>query len=254
MEPTTHSRFAISPLGDPVSICMPVCNEASVIEAVVEEWIDKVFKYLPAGSEFLFDEAASSDGTREILKQLSERYSFINVVSHEHKDGFAKAARRLYERARCPWVFFSDSDGQYVPADFWKLAHFIESSGNSPDMIRGAKIGRKDPFLRRIASLVFNKCAQFLFSIHYLDINSAFFLVRRDALRHILPSVNCMPTLINAELLLRLELDNYRIQQVYVLHRVRVDGMSRGLAPSKFAWHSIAALRGLLRIKDSYRR
>ena len=54
----------------PVSILMPVCNEADVIEDVIDEWVRDVFQYLPEGSEFLIDEAASKDGTREICKDL----------------------------------------------------------------------------------------------------------------------------------------------------------------------------------------
>jgi hypothetical protein len=62
-----------------------------------------------------------------------------------------------------------------------------------------------------------------------------------------------MPTLINTELLLRLELDNYLIKQVYVLHRTRLFGVSRGLAPTAFFNHSLRAIRGLYAIKASYR-
>ena len=204
----------------------------------------------PLTSSSFFDEAASTDGTQDILQRLTIKYPFINVEYRNKKDGFANAARRLYERAKCPWIFFTDSDGQYVARDFWKLAKHIDSRY---DLIRGAKIGRKDPFIRRLASAIFNKIIQFLFNINYLDFNSAFFLIRRDALRDLLMHLNCMPTLINTELLLRLELENYSIKQVYVLHRQRLFGVSRGLAPSAFMQHSIKAVRGLYAIKASYR-
>ena len=244
------NRFPVIALREPVSILMPVSNEADVIEEVVEEWVREVIGYLPPGSELLFDEAASTDGTRDILKRLTAQYPFINVEYRDSKDGFANAARRLYERAKCPWIFFTDSDGQYVASDFWKLAKYIDSHY---DLIRGAKIGRKDPFIRRLASAIFNKIIQFLFNVNYLDFNSAFFLVKRDALREILEHLKSMPTLINTELLLRLELDNYSIKQIYVLHRNRLFGVSRGLPPSAFILHSIKAVQGLYAIKASYR-
>jgi glycosyltransferase involved in cell wall biosynthesis len=247
---STSVRFPIIELLEPVSILMPVCNEADVIEEVVEEWVREVISHLPVGSELLFDEAASTDGTRDILRRLGTKYPFISTEYHDKKDGFANAARRLYERANCPWVFFTDSDGQYVASDFWKLAKHI---ADRYELIRGAKIGRKDPIFRRLASAIFNKIIQFLFNINYLDFNSAFFLIRRDALRDILGHLNCMPTLINTELLLRVELENYSIKQVYVLHRMRMFGVSRGLEPSTFIQHSFKALKGLYAIKSSYR-
>jgi glycosyltransferase involved in cell wall biosynthesis len=140
----SKNRFPALRIKDPVSILMPVCNEADVIEMVIEEWARDVFAYLPEGSEFLFDEAASTDGTREILERLKLKYPYIHVEYREKKDGFANAARRLYDRAQCPWVFFTDSDGQYIAKDFWKLAKNIDQNF---DLIRGAKIGRKDPFI-----------------------------------------------------------------------------------------------------------
>lgn len=243
-------RFPIFDLPEPVSILMPVCNEADVIEDVVEEWVREVISHLPIGSELLFDEAASTDGTREILQRLTIKYPYINVEYYDTKDGFANAAKRLYGRAKCPWIFFTDSDGQYIASDFWKLAKHVD--GNN-DLIRGAKIGRKDPLFRRLASAIFNKIIQFLFNINYLDFNSAFFLVRKDALCDILSRLNCMPTLINTELLLRLELENYSIKQLYILHRERKFGVSRGLSPSQFIQQSFKAIRGLYAIKASYR-
>ena len=244
------SRFSKKEIGEPVSILMPVSNEADVIEGVIEEWVENVIRHLPAGSEFLFDEAASTDGTREILARLQKKYPFIGVESRDKKDGFANAAKRLYARAKCPWVFFTDSDGQYIASDFWKIANFTESNY---DLIRGAKIGRKDPRIRRLASGIFNKIIQFLFNVSYLDCNTAFFLIRRDALKDVLASLICMPTLVNTELLLRMELENYSIKQVYVLHRERKFGVSRGLAPQHFIQQSLKALQGLYAIKASYR-
>jgi len=245
-----NKRFPIIEFSEPVSILMPISNEVDVIEEVIEEWVASVISYLPKGSQLLFDEAASTDGTREILSRLQVKYPFIDVEYREKKDGFGNAAKRLYERAKCPWIFFTDSDGQYIASDFWKIAKFTNSNY---DLIRGAKIGRKDPLIRRVASAIFNKIIQFLFNVTYLDCNSAFFLIRKDALADILGELVCMPTLVNTELLLRLELENYSIKQVYVLHRERRFGVSRGLAPRQFIRQSIIALKGLYAIKASYR-
>src|SRR5262245_30062740 len=67
-------------VSQPVSVLMPVSNAADVINDVIEEWHREVFQYLPEGSEFLFDEAASTDGTREILAAACERHPYIRVM------------------------------------------------------------------------------------------------------------------------------------------------------------------------------
>lgn len=242
-------ELKVFPLSAPVSVLMPVCNEAEVLEDVLEEWVRDVIQYLPPGSELVISEAGSVDGTREILKRLSQKYAFLRVHYQDRKDGFAAAARLLYNDARCPLVFFTDSDGQYVPAEFWKLAPFTAEFS----IVHGAKIGRQDPFYRKAASALFNRIARFVFDVHYSDINSAFRLMRTDVVREILPQLHCMPTLLNAELLLRAELDNRSIKQVRVIHRRRRIGKSQGLPLRHFLKESVAAYRGLLALKDEYK-
>jgi glycosyltransferase involved in cell wall biosynthesis len=227
---------------------MPVHNEADILEEVVEEWVRDVIQFLPEGSELFFDEAASTDGTREILDRLTKKYPFIRVHYHEVKDGFAAAARRLYANAKCPLVFFTDSDGQYVPSEFWKLTPYVGDF----KIVHGAKIGRQDAFLRKLASAIFNRIAILLFDIHYSDINSAFRIIQKELCDEMLPKLHCMPTLLNAELLLRAELENHAIKQVYVIHRSRLHGVSRGLPPGRYLNECIKAFRGLLQLKSEY--
>lgn len=238
-----------TPLPFPVSVLMPVCNEADVIESTITEWVNDVFAYLPPGSEFLIDEAASTDGTREILARLCEKYDFLHVTNRDVKDGFGAAAKRLYESARCPLVFFTDSDGQYVAAEFWKLAPHAARF----DLVHGAKVGRQDTFARKVASAIFNRIARFVFDVHYTDINSAFRLGRREVILSILPATRVMPTLVNAEMLLRMELGNYAIKQIRVRHRPRRFGVSRGLPPLGFLREALRAYRGLLELKREFK-
>ena len=228
---------------------MPVSNEAKVIREVIEEWVDDVFQYLTEGSEFLLDEAGSTDGTREILKNLSEKYPFIKVTYNDKRDGFGNAARRLYEKANCPLIFFTDSDGQYLAKDFWKLTKHIEKY----DMVHGVKLGRKDSVFRRIFSFLFNKYINFLFSIYFLDMNSAFRLTKADIIKNVLPDCVSMPILVNAELLVRTVASNFEVKQVYILHRERKHGRSRGLRSFRYLIDGMIAVIGLYNIKSSYR-
>jgi dolichol-phosphate mannosyltransferase len=236
-------------LPHPVSIVMPVSNEADVIEEVIEDWVGEVVRHLPEGSEIYFDEAGSTDGTREILGRLCGKYPFIRVDYHDKRDGFAAAAKRLYANARCPLVFFTDSDGQYVASEFWKVASRL----GPHDMVHGAKIGRQDAFMRKVASALFNKLARFHFDIHFSDVNSAFRLVRKEMLDQLLPRLECMPTLLNAELLIRAEMENYSLRQVRIVHRHRKFGNSKGLPPTRFLGEAVKAYRGLLALKKQYK-
>jgi dolichol-phosphate mannosyltransferase len=229
-------------LPEPVSILMPVCNEADIIDDVVEEWIADVVRYLPAGSEMIFDDC-STDGTQERLKQLAAKYPFIKL-NFSKRDGFFNSALRLYRMANCPLVFFTDSDGQYVPSEFWRIASRVEFN----DMVHGAKIGRKDPPYRIHASQVFNILVRRWFKSECVDVNSAFRLVRRAVLDAVLDDIQYLRMLPNAELYLRAEAAGLRIENVQVSHRPRKFAKSRSLPAAKFGpecWRAYTGARKL---------
>lgn len=235
---------------EPVSLLLPVCDEVEGIESVLAELVEVVYRHLPEGSEFLIEEGGSRDGTKQLLRDLAKRWPFLDIVYKERREGFAAAARSLYRRARCPWVFFSDSDGQCVASEFWSLA---EHAGEY-DFVLGVKRIRYDPLVRRITSRVFNRLARALFSLPSPDINFGFRLARREALLRCLERCADMPTLLNAELAIYAHALGYRMLPVRVHHRPRIFGLSRGLDPGTLPANSWKAFVGLLRIREKVQR
>lgn len=231
-------------LSEPVSVLMPIYNEVDLIRDVVEEWAHDVFSYLPKGSELVFDDC-SDDGTNAILSELAAtKYSFIRI-ERGPRDGFDRAAKRLYAGARCPLIFFTDSDGQYVAADFWKVAEKLEGH----DLVHGHKVNRQDPLYRIAASAVLNQIVAWMFSSHAIDVNSAFRMMRRSLVVEILPTLCRVPMLPNAEMYIRAERLGYKVINVPVRHRKRMVGVSRGLPPKAFIRHGWNALVGLLALR-----
>lgn len=230
-------------LAEPVSILMPVFNEADIIEKAVEEWVSDVIQYCPAGSELLLEDC-STDGTDAILRDLAARYPFIRV-NFAPRDGFFNAAVRLYNGAKCPLIFFTDSDGQYVPAEFWRVAREIDDY----DMVHGAKIDRKDPIYRVRMSHVFNMLIRMLFGSRCEDANSAFRLIRRATVMSVVPELSCMRMLPNAEFYIRAEAKHFRIKNIRVSHRHRKFGESRGIPPSTFVRECWRAFWNLLELR-----
>src|SRR4051812_34143872 len=191
---TSAAAAAVVPLSEPVSVLMPVCNEADVIDDVIAEWARDVFAHLPAGSELIFDDC-STDGTPQLIEDAASRHPFIRL-ERSARDGFFASAMRLYAHASCPYVFFTDSDGQYVPADFWEIARHI----GDYDLVHGAKTARKDPMYRVGSSFGFNAIVRLLFRSRCEDVNSAFRLIRREMLEDVLPDISRLTLLPNAEM------------------------------------------------------
>jgi glycosyltransferase involved in cell wall biosynthesis len=230
-------------LVEPVSILMPVCNEADVIEEVVEEWRRDVICYLPAGSQLIIEDC-SNDGTEKILTQLGKKYEFLKVY-FAPRDGFFNSALRLYRYAQTPLVFFTDSDGQYVAADFWKVAAYIDNH----DMVHGWKQDRKDPGYRIRASGIYNIIARLMFSSRAQDVNSAFRLMRKPMLNVVLGQITRLKMLPNSELYLRAEASGFRILNVPVSHQDRKYGKSRSLPASRFVKECWRAFFGLVQLR-----
>ena len=231
-----------------VTICLPVLNEVDVINEVVSDWL-QIISRLPAGSTVLVEDGGSKDGTIEILKKLQSNHLNLQVVYREKPDGFGQAAKRLLATPTTKWVFFTDSDGQYVPDDFWIL--WIRRDGY--DVVRGIKMGRQDPALRRVTSLFWNKAVAFLFNLPLIDINAAFVLMKNESLQKVLPSVNRLETLVTSELIIRFILGNFEVKNTYVQHRKRIGGASRGVPTLKLPQIAGKQLIGLFRIKSDYR-
>lgn len=233
-----------------VTICLPVLNEADVISKVILEWV-QIVNNLANNSIILIEDGGSTDGTVAIIESLqSEFQGKIKLVFREKPDGFGNSAKRLLNLAESKWVFFTDSDGQYVAEEFWLL--WNRRSGK--DFVRGIKLGRKDPFTRRISSLLWNKTVNFLFELPVHDVNAAFLLIRKDSLNILLPQVRILKTMVLSELIIRAVMENMNYgQDVYVKHRARSNGKSRATPGIKFLATGIKQVKGLFLIKKDYR-
>jgi glycosyltransferase involved in cell wall biosynthesis len=231
-----------------VSILMPVCDEADVITDVIEEWAEEVFRHLPEGSELIFDDC-STDETTELIAAAADRFDWVRL-ERSTRDGFFASAMRLYSHASGPLVFFTDSDGQYVPADFWKVAEHIDTH----DMVHGHKDGRQDPRYRLASSFAFNTLVRLLFRSRGVDVNSAFRLIRREMLEDVLPDIHRLGLLPNAEMYIRAERLGYRIRNVPIRHRPRKYGKSRGVPRRSFPVECWRAFGGLFRLRGDLGR
>jgi glycosyltransferase involved in cell wall biosynthesis len=231
-----------------VSICMPVLNEIDVIPEVLDSWLAICAK-LPKGSCVLVEDGGSTDGTIEYLRSVAGRNSNLKLIEKSAPEGFGKAAKNLFQNGENYWIFFTDSDGQYVPSDFWE----IWARRKEYSIVRGMKLGRQDPLFRRMTSFMWNKLVRFLFELPMSDVNSAFFLMKQSDLNRIIPMLRHLPTMVVSELMIHSYLLNLEIKNIYINHMPRQVGISRGVPPLKLISISIKQFRGLYSIKATQR-
>jgi glycosyltransferase involved in cell wall biosynthesis len=97
-----------------VSIIIPVYNEAATIREILVR-----VRSSPINKEVVIVDDGSTDGTREILKQVD--YADVRIVLHEVNQGKGMAIRTGLKYATGGYVLIQDADLEYDPADYEAL-------------------------------------------------------------------------------------------------------------------------------------
>lgn len=211
----------------PISLVLLVHQEADIIESVIKDFYEKVTSRIP-GSEFIICEDGSTDGTKEILERVKDHYRLSLYMGNERR-GYTNALREALGHARNPVIFFSDSDGQHDPNDFWKMYPVLDGV----DMVIGRKLHRKDGLMRLILTRVFNRLIALYFGVRLHDINCGFRLMQKEVVDFLLGEHWRLKYCISAELTVRAHYRGFRIREVPVRHFARQFGMSTGLPTKK---------------------
>jgi glycosyltransferase involved in cell wall biosynthesis len=108
----------LKPIVQKLSIVVPVFNERNTLVEIVRRMR---LVELPEGidREIIVVDDGSSDGTRDVLKQLSD--STVRVVLHSENRGKGAAVRTGIENATGDYVLVQDADLEYDPDDWPKL-------------------------------------------------------------------------------------------------------------------------------------
>jgi glycosyltransferase involved in cell wall biosynthesis len=108
----------LSPTVRKLSVVVPVYNERNTLVEILRRMRQV---RLPEGidREIIVVDDGSSDGTREVLKQLGD--STVRVVLHPHNRGKGAAVRTGFGHATGDYVLVQDADLEYDPDDWPKL-------------------------------------------------------------------------------------------------------------------------------------
>ncbi|MFP4590694.1 MAG: glycosyltransferase family 2 protein [Halobacteriales archaeon] len=148
------------PEADPVddgvrtSFVLPAFNEAETLPRVVEEIRDVVASEAMAPFrpvEILVVDDGSSDGTTEVLAELTERDARVRGIVLTRNFGQSAALTAGFDMARGAYVVTLDADGQNDPADVPTLLERLE---DGYDCVSGWRRDRRDPPSKTIPSRI----------------------------------------------------------------------------------------------------
>ncbi|MCI4319967.1 MAG: glycosyltransferase family 2 protein [Thermoplasmata archaeon] len=246
---STGGRRRLDP--NTLTILLPAHNEAATIGPVLADFYREVVA--PTGATLLVCEDGSTDATLSVLEELRASIPFT-LESQNARKGYAAAVASGLRRVTTPYTFFADSDGQYDPADFWKLWPLAAQA----DMVIGRKLRREEAWHRVVLSRGFHLLAKAVTEVPLQDMDCGFRIVRREVIERVLPRVRSLRFSFWAEFSILAWAEGFRIVEVPVSHRPRLHGETSIYPPRRLPKIVGAQLVGLAdlgrRLKDSSSR
>ena len=166
-----------------VSILIPVFNEKDTLKLLLEKVEQANFAGLE--KEIIMVDDCSSDGTTEILKELSQNYK---VLFHEKNQGKGAAIRTAVKEATGDFVVIQDADLEYLPDDYDKLLPILLN--DEADVVYGSRFlnveNSKNFILKnKIANKFLTLLTNVLFGATITDMETCYKAFKREFIQSI---------------------------------------------------------------------
>jgi glycosyltransferase involved in cell wall biosynthesis len=204
-----------------LSAFFPVFDEESNVVPMAEALL-AALPQVARRWELVIVDDGSRDATGALADAFAARHPGVRVVHHERNRGYGAAIRSGLATARLEYVFLTDGDRQFDPAEVARLVPALERA----DVVVGFRARRSDPLFRRLYAVGWNALVRRLLGLPVRDVNCAFKLMRRDALAGL--RLEAEGAAVSAELLARLGRSGRRIVELPVAHFPRRAGRATG--------------------------
>ena len=215
MKPLSESVAEIGPY---ISVVVPVLNELESLEQLHRE-LSTVLERVQRSYEIIFVDDGSTDGSVAFGTRLLASDPHVVLIQLRRRFGKATALQAGFEIARGEIVFTLDADLQDNPYDIPRMLNRLDEGY---DLVSGWKQERKDSFLKRVQSKIFNSITSAVTGLKLQDFNCGFKAYRREVTQ----SLNLygelyrfIPALAHAE--------GFRVSEISVHHRPRIHGKSK---------------------------
>ena len=159
-----------------ISIVFPIHNEYENLNQLIKEWFDRLSKLNNYSFEFVLVEDGSTDGTKELIKELEQEYPILNLSS-DKKRGYTKAVLEGIYSSTGDYILCTDSDNQ-IKVD--SLIDNIENFPKDKSFLIGFRNPRKDPINRILYSKLFKILHDVLFNSKLKDPSCPFVIGKKN--------------------------------------------------------------------------
>ncbi len=167
-----------------LSVVIPVYNEIDTILEILQR-----VKAVPIDKEIIIVDDYSTDGTREILREIKD--DNIQLILNEENRGKGFSIRKGFEYITGNIVIVQDADLEYYPDEYPVLIQKIMEG--KADVVYGTRFSgprRVFHFYHFLGNQVLNLIANFLYDTNLSDLMTGYKVFRADVLRRIKLSAN----------------------------------------------------------------
>jgi glycosyltransferase involved in cell wall biosynthesis len=162
-----------------ISVIVPVYNE----ELNVDELFSRLAAVLADGDvEFLFVDDGSTDRTWERLTRIAAADARVRLVRFRRNFGQTAALSAGIDHSRGAIIIPMDGDLQNDPSDIPRLLARLDEGY---DVVSGWRVHRKDPFHRKLPSVIANRIISWISGVRLHDYGCSLKAYRRTVLEDV---------------------------------------------------------------------
>ncbi|MBA3957723.1 MAG: glycosyltransferase family 2 protein [Parachlamydiaceae bacterium] len=199
------------------SVVIPLKNEEENISDLIAE-LEVAMDPLQYPWEVICVDDGSTDGTRAILRELSEKKKNLRVLEFSRNFGQSSAFDAGFKAARGEFVITLDGDRQNDPSDIPAMISAISDA----DLVCGYRLNRQDPWHKKVTSWLANAFRKRICYDGVRDTGCSLKIYRTKCLSHI-KMYNGMHRFLPALFVN----EGFRIKEIPVKHRPRICGTTK---------------------------
>lgn len=215
-----HEETLLEQKQQSVTIVIPVLNEESTIQVIVDEICAALRPCREWQFHILFVDDGSSDSSWERIQTAhAARPDCVSAIRLRRNFGKSDALSIGFDNSATDVVITMDADLQDDPKE---IPRFLEKIAEGFDLVSGWKQQRNDPLSKTLPSRLFNFITSRLTKVRLRDFNSGFKAYRRETLRslHLYGEMHRYIPVMAAHM-------GFRIAEIPVNHRPRAHGVSK---------------------------
>jgi len=165
-----------------LTVIMPVFNEYQTIEEIISRVMA-----VGLATEIIVVDDGSTDGTRELLRELDHKYANLKLILHDRNQGKGAAVRSGIAEASSDYLIIQDADLEYDPRDYQAILKPMQEG--LADVVYGSRFlgapRRTSMFWHMIANKLLTLMTNILYNSILSDMETGYKLFKREIITSI---------------------------------------------------------------------